>query len=216
MIAVALLGEPTMILIGQYDSSYVRRVGVTMKLYGIAFEHRPWSVFGDAGRLMALNPAGSVPTLVLADGTVLTDSKIILDHIDSLVPEADRLWPADRLGTLRILGFISLLCDRMVSLFYERRLHSEVSEVLTGRREAQIIGTLALLERERAAADSLWWFGAGVGHADIAAACALRHLRESLPDMFEATRFPALEAHTARAEALAVFQEISQPFIAPA
>jgi glutathione S-transferase len=31
-----------MILIGQYDSPFVRRVAITMRLYGIAFEHRPW------------------------------------------------------------------------------------------------------------------------------------------------------------------------------
>ena len=28
-----------MILIGQYDSSYVRRVGIALRLYGLAFEN---------------------------------------------------------------------------------------------------------------------------------------------------------------------------------
>jgi hypothetical protein len=27
----------------------VRRVAIAMRLYGIAFEHRPWSTFADAG-----------------------------------------------------------------------------------------------------------------------------------------------------------------------
>jgi glutathione S-transferase len=40
-----------MILIGQYDSPFVRRVGITLRLYGIAFEHRPWSVWGDAEKI---------------------------------------------------------------------------------------------------------------------------------------------------------------------
>lgn len=205
-----------MILIGQYDSSFVRRVGIALRLYDLPFEHRPWSVFSDAERLRAVNPTGSVPALVLDDDTALVDSKIILDHLDSLVPEGRRLWPADRLGAQRILGFVAVVGERMVSLFYERRLHTVTSEVLVSRREVQIAGTLAMLERERAARHSDWWFGAKMTHADIAVACALRHLRDGTPDMFDATLYPALEAHTVRAEALPVFQEIFQPFIAPA
>jgi hypothetical protein len=40
-------------------------------------------------------------------------------------------------------------------------------------------------------------------------------LRDSMPDKFDAAALPALTAHAARAEALPVFGEISQPFIAP-
>ena len=54
-----------MILIGQFDSPFVRRVAITMRLYGIVFEHRPWSTFGDAERIAAYNPLRRVPTLVL-------------------------------------------------------------------------------------------------------------------------------------------------------
>lgn len=34
-----------MILIGQYDPSCARRVAIAMRLYGLPFAHRPWSVF---------------------------------------------------------------------------------------------------------------------------------------------------------------------------
>lgn len=30
-----------MILIGQFDSPFVRRVGITLRLYDLPFEHRP-------------------------------------------------------------------------------------------------------------------------------------------------------------------------------
>ncbi len=75
-----------MILIGQYDSPFVRRVGIALTLYGLPFEHRPWSTFSDAEKIRAYNPLVRVPTLVLDDGAVLIDSHIILDYLDSLVP----------------------------------------------------------------------------------------------------------------------------------
>jgi len=73
-----------MILIGQYDSPFVRRVAIPLRLYGHAYEHRPWSTFGDADRIAQYNPLRRVPTLVLDDGEVLIDSVTILDHLDSL------------------------------------------------------------------------------------------------------------------------------------
>ena len=75
-----------MILIGQYDSPFVRRVGIALTLYELPFRHRPWSVFDDAEKIRPYNPLIRVPTLVLADGEVLIDSHSILDYLDSLVP----------------------------------------------------------------------------------------------------------------------------------
>ena len=63
-----------MILIGQFDSPFVRRVGIALRLYALPFEHRPWSTFGDADCLGAYNPLRRVPTLVLDDGEVLIES----------------------------------------------------------------------------------------------------------------------------------------------
>ena len=60
-----------MILIGQYDSPFVRRVGIALTLYGRAFEHRPWSAWGDAERLRSVNPLTRVPVLLLDDGEVV-------------------------------------------------------------------------------------------------------------------------------------------------
>ena len=74
-----------MILIGQYNSPFVRRVAIAMRLYGLAYEHRAWSTFGDADKLAAYNPLRRVPTLVLDDGEVLIESFVILDHLDELV-----------------------------------------------------------------------------------------------------------------------------------
>src|SRR5690242_16922876 len=77
--------EGSMILIGQYDSPFVRRVAIALKLYDIAYEHRPWSTFGDADRIAPFNPLRRVPTLVLDNGESLIESAAILDYLDELM-----------------------------------------------------------------------------------------------------------------------------------
>ena len=71
-------------LIGQYDSPFVRRVGITLTLYGIAFEHLPWSTFGDADRIAPYNPLRRVPVLVFDDGVSVMDSSVIVTLLDEM------------------------------------------------------------------------------------------------------------------------------------
>jgi glutathione S-transferase len=208
-----------MILIGQYDSPFVRRVGIAMTLYGIAFEHRPWSTFGDADKIRTYNPLTGVPTLVLDSGEVLIESHLMLDYLDSLVPAERRMFPTAepaRRRALKVAALATGMADKSVSLFYERRLHREMSDVWVKRCRAQISGVLADLEADRAARPSTYWFGEQIGHADIAVAAALRFLMEAHAGLADMTAYPALAAHSARLEALPVFQTISQPFVAPA
>ncbi len=208
-----------MILIGQYDSPFVRRVGIALRLYGMPFEHRPWSVFGDAEKIAALNPLLRVPTLLLDDGLVLVESHAMLDHLDGLVSAEEVLFPRhepDRHRALRTAALATGLGEKAVSLFYEQRLHDPISEVWAGRCRGQILGALAVLEAERAGRPGDWWFGERIGHADIALACVLRFVAEVHPGLLVLSDYPALAAHLARCEALPVFREISQAFVAPA
>ena len=71
-----------------------------------------------------------------------------------------------------------------------------------------------MLEKERAAVKTPYWFGERIGHADIAVACVLRMTGEAHPDLIDA-RYPALKAHAGRCEALPPFQEIVQPLAPP-
>src|SRR4051812_35521702 len=71
-----------MILIGQYDSPFVRRVAIALRLYGLPFEHRPWSTFAEGDKIAPYNPLRRVPTLVLDDGDALIESAMILDYLD--------------------------------------------------------------------------------------------------------------------------------------
>ena len=207
-----------MILIGQYDSPFVRRVGIALVLYGLPFEHRPWSTFSDAEKIHPYNPLTRVPTLVLDDGAVLLESHSILDYLDSLVPAERAMFPARepaRHRALKVAGLATGLADKAVSLFYEKRLHRDVSEVWVERCRAQIVAVLTALEADRVGRAGPYWFGDRIGHADIAVAAALRFLAEAHPDLASMTGYPALAAHAARLEALPAFQQIEQPFVPP-
>jgi len=208
-----------MILIGQYDSSFVRRVGIALRLYDLPFEHRTWSVFSDKEKIRPLNPLMRVPTLVLDDEDVLFDSHLIIAHLESIVPPERSLWPRtepDRHRALKVVGLATGIADKGVSLFYETVLHKEVSPVWVERCRAQIAGALSMLEEDREDKQHESWFGDRIGHADIAVACAIRHVTESLPDVVAMQDYPALRAHCGRLEALPVFREISQAFVPPA
>jgi glutathione S-transferase len=207
-----------MILIGQYDSPFVRRIGVALKLYGLFFEHWPLSVFADAERIRPYNPLLRVPVMVLENGDVLIESHSILDYIDRLVSPGVALFPVDepaRHQALKVASLATGIADKAVSLFYERRLHEKVSDVWTNRCQAQILAALLMLER-LCIQQARPWFGQRLGHADIAVATALRFLTEAHPCLVDMKAFPALGSFCARLEALPVFMEISQVFKPPA
>jgi glutathione S-transferase len=207
-----------MILIGQYDSGFVRRVGVALRLYEIPFEHRPWSVFGDAEKVRAYNPLVRVPTLVLDNGDVLVDSHAMIDHLDHVVGPTRAMLPQAeplRHQALKVVTLSTGIIDKGVSRFYEQYFHDHPSDVLMSRLEMQMKSALAALEQDRASRKAPYWFGETITHADITFACMWRHMNEAQADIFVSAPYPALAAHAAHMEALPVFREISQAFIAP-
>ncbi|KAB2719925.1 glutathione S-transferase family protein [Brucella intermedia] len=207
-----------MILIGQYDSPFVRRVAIAMRLYGLPFEHKPWSTFGDRDRLAEFNPLSRVPTLVLDNGEVAIESAAILDYLDEIANGKHPLIAprgAERRQALKICALSTGLADKAVSLLYEGLLRSEKSNVWVERCETQIARVLDVLENDLSERKSPYWFGDDIGHADIAATCALRFLREAHPHLFDEQKYPSLAGLAARCEALAPFQEIVQPLAPP-
>jgi glutathione S-transferase len=206
-----------MLLIGQYDSPFVRRVGIALVHYELPYEHRPWSTFGDADRLAEYNPLRRVPVLVTDEGEALVESFAILDALDQMVRPEHAMLPRDgaaRRAGLRVCALATGLADKAVTLFYEKRLHTSegASAVWTERCTRQIRDTLDLLERERADRPGASWLGTGLSHADVAVACALRFTREAHPGLIDDRPRPALAKHAEQCEGLSAFQRVYQAF----
>ena len=104
-----------------------------------------------------------MPTLVLDDGEALIESAMILDHLDDVVgPDKAMIAPRGetRRRHLRICALAMGLGDKGVSLLYERVLRKEKQlDLWVERCKSQISGVLEVLEKERAAVKTPYWFG---------------------------------------------------------
>lgn len=197
-------------LIGMLDSPYVRRVAISMKLMGIAFEHKSVSVFRQFEIFRGINPVVKAPTLVCDDGVVLMDSTLILDYLEGLVPPDRRLMPLAgdaRREALRLIGLALAACDKCVSLIYEReqRPAEKRHDAWYQRVLGQALAAFTVLE-DAAGRASPWLQGAGPGAADIATAVAWRFAQHYNAELVPAWKFPALARYSTQAEALAAFE----------
>jgi glutathione S-transferase len=117
-----------MILVGQYDSPYTRRVAVSLHLLGFDFEHDTRSVFADFDSMRTTNPLGRIPSLILDDGTTLIDSGAILDWLDQQVGPERALLPLDgpaRQQALQRVALASGTIDKVMGIGYERLIRPE-------------------------------------------------------------------------------------------
>lgn len=78
-------------LVGMMDSPYVRRVAISLELYGVEFESQPLSVFSTFDAFSRINPAVKAPTLILDNGIRLMDSSLILNYFEAQATPERRL-----------------------------------------------------------------------------------------------------------------------------
>jgi len=222
--------QAPMVLIGMFDSPFVRRVAVSLVLLGLPFEHRNWSVGRDFERIREFNPLGRVPTLVLPDGEVLLESAAILDFLDEQVGASRALLPAAGAGVgagtarrdaLRLMAIACGAAEKGVLQIYERVFRPEEKrhEPWVARCSGQMHGALAELERAAAlratSSPAGWLVGAAMTQADVTVACVVTFLREALGVDLQGEIYPTLTGHNRRCEALAAFQTIRADFSPP-
>ena len=197
-----------MILVGQYDSPYVRRVAASLHVLGLPFARNPISVFADADAMRRINPLGRVPSLILDDGEVVIDSSAILDHIDELVGPGRALIPPagpERRRVLRQTALAMGATDKAIAIAIERLILPAEKQYapLTERLHVQLASGLDALET---VPQTPWLGGARLLQPDVTVACLIGYLRLRLPETFPAGRYPALERLAAAAEALPALQ----------
>ncbi len=194
-------------LIGLFDSPYVRRVAVSMRLQGFSFEHVALSVFRHIDEMKKINPLVKVPMLVLDDGEQLIESSFILDYLDGEVAANQRLVPPAGAGRRKILQHCAVAligAEKAVQLYYETALRpsEHTYRLWADRCTAQMHDAFAMLE---SLPESPLLGGAPITQADITSAVALRFARYAHPTHFPLERYPRLERLSAYCEALPAF-----------
>jgi glutathione S-transferase len=210
-----------MILIGMFDSPFVRRVAVSLKLLELPFEHRNWSVGKDFELIRQFNPVGRVPALVRFDGEVLIDSAAILDFIDETVgPERALLPPSGgaRRQALQIVSLALGAADKGVLLLYETISRPEDKHYFPWieRCRNQMHGALAEIDRLAQMRAGEWMVGERVTQADITATCVFSFLGDALDVSQSWMVYPGLSAISAQCESLPAFAEFRAKFVLPA
>ena len=107
------------------SSPFVRNVRIAASVLGLEPEIalEPADTMNASDPVRRQNPLGKIPALVLEDGTVLFDSRVILDYLDHRAG-GGRIVPSDagaRFAALRLQALADGLMDASVLLVYEGR-----------------------------------------------------------------------------------------------
>lgn len=160
-------------------SPFGRKVKLAAAIKGIA--DRIETVIADTNppgnaELIANNPLGKIPVLVLDDGTRLYDSRVICEAIDAMgAAGAPALMPSSGLQRWQTLTRAALadgIADAGILIFYESRFRSPEHHNAgwVARQQAKIDAGLDHLE------SSMSPLAASPDYADLSLAAALGHL----------------------------------------
>ncbi len=209
-----------MILIGMFDSPFVRRVAVSMNLLNMPFEHRNWSIGKDFELIRQFNPLGRVPALVQPDGDTLIESAAILDFLDEMAGADRALLPRSgepRREALRIIAVAVGGAEKGVTQVYETAFRPPEKRYRPwmARCHAQTHAALGELNRLCQVRGDEWLIGSRITQADITAACVYTFLIDALGINRETVVYPALSGLAKRCEALPEFQSVRADWFAP-
>jgi glutathione S-transferase len=114
-----------MILRSAAASPFVRKVRIAAAILGLdsRITLEPADTSNPSDSVRQQNPLGKIPALVLDDGMVLFDSRVILEYLDHLAG-GGRIVPADpqaRFVALRLQALADGLMDASILQVYEGR-----------------------------------------------------------------------------------------------
>ncbi len=199
-----------MILHGYFRSSAAWRVRIALALKGLTAEPRYQHLRKGEQRspeYLAVNPQGLLPSLILDDGAVLTQSLAICEYLDEAHPEPP-LLPADPIARARVRAFAQVIaCDihplQNLKVLKALEARGQTPEETQGWAREVIAGGFDALETLVAGQSRPFAFGEQPSLADICLVPQLANARRFGVEL----RWPRLLAIEAACVALPAFAE---------
>jgi glutathione S-transferase len=168
-----------MILRSSPASPFGRKVRIAAGVLGLAdkIEVRETDLNDPADQIRVQNPLGKIPALILDDGTVYYDSRVILEVLDHLAG-GGRIIPREpkaRFAALRLQALCDGILDACILLVYEGRYRpaDKQVQVWVDRQADKVARGLAALEAAPPALTPV----PDVGQIALACALGYRDLR---------------------------------------
>ena len=194
-------------LLGSLTSPYVRKVRVVLAEKKLDYRLETLDVWGDRATIASVNPLGKVPCLVLDDGSVLVDSGVIVEYLDTLSP-VGRLIPS--LGRERAEvrsweamadGVLDAAVLARMEYAFAGRSAEQRSPAWVERQLGKVWAGLEAMGNGLGQKTYFAGTGVHISLADIAVGCALAWLRFRFPELDWAARHPNLAQLLERLEA---------------
>jgi len=166
-------------LIGALTSPYVRKVRIVLAEKKLDYQFVLEDVWA-SDAILASNPLGKVPCLVMEGGEAVFDSRVIVEYVDTLSP-VGKLIPGNGRERAEVRTW-EALADGLLDAAILARLEAHWAGRAEGQRSPAWIERqmtridAALAAMSRGLADKPFCAGIHLSLADIAVGCALGYL----------------------------------------
>jgi glutathione S-transferase len=173
-------------LIGSLTSPYVRKVRIVMAEKKLDYQFVGEDVWG-SDAILASNPLGKVPCLVMEGGEAVFDSRVIVEYLDArsplarLIPESNRERTEVRTWEALADGIIDAAILARLEATWPGRAEGERSKAWIERQMKKVRASVDAVSTGLAAKP--WCTGIHMTLADVAVGCALGYLEFRFPEI---------------------------------
>ena len=173
-------------LIGSLASPYVRKVRIVMAEKKLDYQFVTEDVWA-SDAILASNPLGKVPCLVMEGGEAVFDSRVIVEYLDArsplarLIPEPNRERTEVRTWEALADGILDAAILARLEANWPGRTAEQRSQAWIDRQLAKVRASLDAIST--GLAEKPWCSGIHMTLADIAVGCALGYLAFRFPQI---------------------------------
>jgi glutathione S-transferase len=182
-------------LIGSLSSPYVRKVRIVMAEKKLDYQFVEENVW-ESDAILASNPLGKVPCLVMEGGEAVFDSRVIVEYLDArsplarLIPEPNRERTEVRTWEALADGIVDALILARLESTWAGRAAEQRSPAWIDRQMKKVNASLEAVATGLAAKP--WCTGIHMTLADVAVGCALGYLDFRFPQVAWRDEYPSL------------------------